>query len=76
MEPDIVAEACTWQFAYIGDAITKTWRSFQRKRKLGGPTTGQGLIGAPRDDAELLEQALEHAMKITEARPWRLCSGG
>ena len=35
----------------------------------------QGLIGALRDDAELLDQAVEHAMKVREERPWRLAPG-
>ncbi len=35
----------------------------------------QGLIGALRDDAELLDQAVEHAMKVREERPWRLTTG-
>ena len=33
---------------------------------------GLGSIGAMRDDAELLDQAVEHAMKVREERPWRL----
>jgi putative addiction module CopG family antidote len=37
--------------------------------------TSQGLIGALRDDAELLDQAVEHAMKVREERPWRLTTG-
>jgi len=36
---------------------------------------GQGSIGAMRDDAELLDQAVEHAMKVREERPWRLAPG-
>jgi Arc/MetJ-type ribon-helix-helix transcriptional regulator len=31
-----------------------------------------GSIGAMRDDADLLDQAVEHAMKVREDRPWRL----
>jgi Arc/MetJ-type ribon-helix-helix transcriptional regulator len=33
-----------------------------------------GSIGAMRDDADLLDQAVEHAMKVREERPWRLSS--
>ena len=33
---------------------------------------GLGSIGAMRDDADLLDQAVEHAMKVREERPWRL----
>jgi Arc/MetJ-type ribon-helix-helix transcriptional regulator len=37
--------------------------------------SGLGFIGALRDDAELLDQAVEHAMKVREERPWRLSPG-
>ncbi|CAN5915928.1 hypothetical protein BH23PLA1_BH23PLA1_42180 [soil metagenome] len=36
---------------------------------------GLGSIGALRDDADLLDQAVAHAMKIREERPWRLGLG-
>lgn len=36
--------------------------------------TGLGSIGAMRDDADLLDQAVEHVMKVREERPWRLSS--
>jgi putative addiction module CopG family antidote len=39
------------------------------------PAAGMGSIGALRDDAELLDQAVEHAMKVREERPWRLSPG-
>jgi putative addiction module CopG family antidote len=39
------------------------------------PAPGQGLIGALREDAEALDQAVEHAMKVREERPWRLPQG-
>jgi hypothetical protein len=44
---------------------------------ISGPMPGSelGLIGALRDDAELLDQAVEHAMKVREERPWRLAPG-
>jgi hypothetical protein len=31
--------------------------------------TGLGSIGAMRDDADLLDQAVEHVMKVTPDRP-------
>jgi hypothetical protein len=34
--------------------------------------TGMGLIGALRDDAALLDQAVDHAMKLREERLWRM----
>jgi hypothetical protein len=36
------------------------------------PASGEGLIGSLHDDAELLDQIVEHAMKVREERPWRL----
>jgi alkylation response protein AidB-like acyl-CoA dehydrogenase len=41
------------------------------------PTAGSdlGSIEAMRDDAELLDQAVAHAMKVREGRPWRLSPG-
>jgi hypothetical protein len=36
------------------------------------PDPGLGSIGALRDDADLLDQAVEHAMRVREERPWRL----
>lgn len=44
----------------------------QREQPSQSPTPGKGLIGALRDDAELLDQAVDHAMKVREERPWRL----
>jgi Arc/MetJ-type ribon-helix-helix transcriptional regulator len=39
------------------------------------PTPGMGSIGAMRDDADLLDQAIEHAMRVREERLWRLADG-
>lgn len=50
--------------------------ALERLRKLVPlPTPGMGSIGAMRDDAEWLDQAVEHAMKVREERPWRLSPG-
>jgi hypothetical protein len=47
--------------------------ALERLRKHAQPiANSQGLIGALRDDADLLDQAVEHAMKVREERPWRL----
>jgi putative addiction module CopG family antidote len=45
------------------------------RRQTHLPTSGMGSIGAMRDDADLLDQAVEHAMKVREERPWRLSPG-
>ena len=75
IERDILAEVHSGHFASIDDALTEAWRSFRQHRPSSPPATGQGLIGALRDDAELLDQAVEHAMKVREERPWRLAPG-
>jgi Arc/MetJ-type ribon-helix-helix transcriptional regulator len=38
------------------------------------PSPGTGSIGALREDAELLDQAVEHAMRVRERR-WGLTAG-
>lgn len=50
--------------------------ALERLRKLAPlPAPGAGSIGAMRDDAELLDRAVEHAMRVREERPWRLSPG-
>ena len=75
IERDILAEVHNGHFASVDDALAEAWRSFQRHRPSPAPASGLGLIGALRDDAELLDQAVEHAMKVREERPWRLAPG-
>ena len=75
VERDILAEVQSGRFASVDDALTEAWRSFQRQRQPPAPIQGMGLIGALRDDADLLDQAVEHAMKVREERPWRLAPG-
>jgi Arc/MetJ-type ribon-helix-helix transcriptional regulator len=75
VERSIEAAVHSGAFVSADAAVAEAWRSFQRQRQLLAPTFGQGLIGALRDDAELLDQAVEHAMKVREERPWRLAPG-
>ena len=50
--------------------------ALEQLRKQAQPiANAHGLIGALRDDAELLVQAVEHAMTVREERPWRLTTG-
>jgi hypothetical protein len=37
--------------------------------------TPDPLLGAWREDAALLDDIVEHAMKVREERPWRLAPG-
>lgn len=50
--------------------------ALERLRRQSPPVNpGLGSIGAMHDDAELLDQAVEHAMTVREERPWRLSPG-
>jgi Arc/MetJ-type ribon-helix-helix transcriptional regulator len=71
------------RFASVDDAMAAAVRlllreieqepaAMQAKREANG---GLGSIGAMHDDAELLDQAVEHAMKVREERPWRIGQG-
>ncbi len=74
--PHVLAAVQSGGFASVEDAIAKDWLSFQQTNRPPAPATGAGLIGALRDDAGLLDQGVEHAMKVREERPWRLAPGG
>ena len=71
VERQILAEVHRGKFNSVDEALAEAWRSFQRHRQLAPSSQGTGLIGALRDDAELLDQAVEHAMTVREERPWR-----
>lgn len=75
VETGILAAVQNGRFASVEDAIAEAWLSFQQNHRPPASTAEPGLIGALRDDAELLDQAVEHAMKIREERPWRLAPG-
>ena len=61
------------RYATEDDVVSDALERLRRQTPL--PTPGMGSIGAMRDDAELLDQAVEHAMKVREERPWRLAPG-
>jgi hypothetical protein len=75
IERDILAEVHNGHFASVDDALAEAWRSFRQHRQPPAPAPGQGLIGALREDADLLDEIVEHAMKVREERPWRLAPG-
>jgi len=75
VETSIEAAVQRGNFASADDAVAAAWRAFERQRQWPVATPGPGLIGALRDDAELLDQAVEHAMKVREERPWRIPPG-
>jgi Arc/MetJ-type ribon-helix-helix transcriptional regulator len=79
IEKSIHAAVLSGRFVSVDAAMTEAARLL---RELGrqpaapaptlGSVTGQGFIGALRDDADLLDQAVAHAMQVREERPWRL----
>jgi Arc/MetJ-type ribon-helix-helix transcriptional regulator len=75
IESSLEAAVHSGRFASVDDALAEAWRAFQQQSQSPVPTGGMGFIGALRDDAELLDQAVEHAMKVREERPWRLKPG-
>ena len=76
LEQAIRATVLSGEFASEEDAITEAVRSFLRQRGARpARSSDQGAIGAMRDDAELLDQAVAHVMKVREERPWRLVEG-
>ena len=72
LESSVLAEVASGHFASIDDVIAEALRSFLQQRKLPAVPPGMGLIGALRDDADLLDQAVDHAMKVREERLWRM----
>ncbi len=84
LESRIRAAVHDGRFASVDDAMAEAARRLLRdldqgqseaKPAAGASHPGLGLIGALRDDADLLDQAVEHAMKVREERPWRLNPG-
>lgn len=82
LERSVKAAVRNGQFASVDEAIAEAVRLLLRKLgqnqppdQTTGDVNGLGLIGALRDDAELLDLAVEHAMKVREERPWRLNPG-
>lgn len=66
------------RFASVDDAMAEAVRLLLSELAAGSQSAdktanpGLGSIGAMRDDADLLDQAVAHAMKVREERPWRL----
>ncbi len=81
LEDRVRAAVHDGRFASLDDAMAEAARLLLRELarapqpdQVGGTPAipGLGSIGAMRDDADLLDQAVEHAMKVREERPWRL----
>jgi hypothetical protein len=75
IELDILAAVQCGKFESVDAALAEAWREYRHNHRLPAPRPGQGLIGALREDAELLDQAVEHAMQVRESQPWRPSPG-
>ncbi len=66
----------TGRFPSEHQVVREALRQFQ---KVQGPAVGQSKpdpwLGSMREDAELLDEIVEEAMKIREELPWRLPPG-
>ena len=74
VESSINAEVLSGHFASVNDAIAEAWRTFLRQKSQAQHPAGQGSIGAMRDAADELDEAVEHAMNLRQ-RPWRQSPG-
>jgi Arc/MetJ-type ribon-helix-helix transcriptional regulator len=80
LESSIEAVVHSGRFASVDDAMAEAarllLRQIQHTPSQQTPTVPQAspdpLLGAWREDAELLDEIVEHAMKVREERPWRL----
>ena len=83
LESSIEAAVHSGRFASVDDAMAEAarllLRQIQQTQSQPMPMTPQAspdpLLGAWRDDADLLDEIVEHAMKVREERPWRLAPG-
>jgi Arc/MetJ-type ribon-helix-helix transcriptional regulator len=80
LETSIEAAVHSGRFASVDDAMATAARLLLREiqQEQSQPTpmvpkaSGDPLLGAWREDADLLDEIVEHAMKGREERPWRL----
>jgi len=74
VESSINVEVLRGHFASVDDAIAEAWRAFVRQQPQVQHSTGLGSIGAMRDAADELDEAVDHAMSLRQ-RPWRIPAG-
>jgi len=82
LESSIQAAVQGGRFASLNDAMAEAARLLLREIQQEHSTTtppskasSDPLLGAWREDADLLDDIVEHAMKVREERPWRLAPG-
>ena len=74
VESSINTEVLRGHFASADDAIAEAWRAFLRRNPQAQHPTGPGSIGAMRDAADELDEAVEHAMNLRQ-QAWRIPAG-
>ena len=82
IESSIQAAVHSGRFASLDEAMTEAAsllvQRLNQEQAQAKPATqppADPLLGAWREDAELLDEIVEHAMKVREERPWRLAPG-
>ena len=83
LELSLRAEVVMGHFATEDEAVTAILKDYFRSRATDSAAShgmpeangGLGSIGAMREDAELLDQAVEFAMQMRESLPWRVAPG-
>lgn len=82
LESSVRAEVLSGHFASADDAVAEIVRDYFRRRPGQPPApaeadqrnTAVGSLGAMRDAADELDEAVEHAMNLRQ-RAWRLLQG-
>jgi Arc/MetJ-type ribon-helix-helix transcriptional regulator len=82
IENSIQAAVHSGRFASLEEAMTEAAsllvQRLNQEQAQPKPVTqppADPLLGAWREDADLLDEIVEHAMKVREERPWRLAPG-
>lgn len=83
LESSVEAIVHSGRFASVDDAMAEAARLLLREiqQTPSQPTAMMSqaspdpLLGTWREDADLLDEIVEHAMKVREERPWRLAPG-
>jgi len=67
-------QVCTGRFPSEDQVVREALEQFKQAQKpapISQPTT-DAWLGSMREDAEMLDEIVEEAMRIREERPWRL----
>jgi Arc/MetJ-type ribon-helix-helix transcriptional regulator len=82
LKTSIEAVVHSGRFASVDDAMAEAARLLLQQiqhEQSPSPAVAKAstdpLLGAWREDAALLDEIVEHAMKVREERPWRLAPG-